>query len=79
MREVVVDAQDVEGRPDLLLVAVLTVALSPAFAHIVGYQLPDAGWLTCEERVEGPLQGWSRRHGYTFYVPASAERARTLG
>lgn len=32
----------------------------------------DAGWLTCEESIEGPLQGWGRRHGYTFLVPAAA-------
>lgn len=31
-----------------------------------------AGWITCEETVAGPRQGWARKHGYTFLVPTSA-------
>ena len=30
-----------------------------------------AGWITCEESVSGPLQGFARKHGYSFFVPAS--------
>lgn len=29
------------------------------------------GWITCEETVAGPSQGWGRRHGYTFLVPST--------
>jgi uncharacterized protein len=29
----------------------------------------DTGWLTCEEIVSGPAQGFEQPHGYTFYVP----------
>lgn len=35
----------------------------------------DAGWLTCEETIAGPLNGWERRHGYTFFVSAAANEA----
>lgn len=35
----------------------------------------DAGWLTCEETIDGPRAGWERRHGYTFFVPAAANEA----
>lgn len=35
----------------------------------------DAGWLTCEETTAGPREGWARRHGYTFLVPAVANEA----
>lgn len=38
-----------------------------------GLAYGDAGWLTCEETTAGPLDGWSRRHGYVFLVPARAE------
>ena len=41
-----------------------------------GLAYDDAGWLSCEESVQGPLQGWGRKHGYTFLVPADADAAR---
>jgi uncharacterized protein len=37
-----------------------------------GYAYRDAGWITCEETVEGPGQGWSQKHGYAFLVPRAA-------
>jgi secreted PhoX family phosphatase len=40
-----------------------------------GVAYRDAGWITCEETVAGPGQGWGRKHGYSFLVPTSAERA----
>ncbi len=36
-----------------------------------GVALHDAGWITCEESVSGPQQGFARKHGYPFFVPAS--------
>jgi secreted PhoX family phosphatase len=38
-----------------------------------GVAYRDAGWITCEETVAGPRQGWGRKHGYIFFVPTSAE------
>jgi hypothetical protein len=40
-----------------------------------GVAYRDAGWITSEETVAGPDQGWSKKHGYNFLVPTSAERA----
>jgi hypothetical protein len=37
-----------------------------------GIAYRNAGWLTSEETVAGPAQGWSRKHGYNFLVPAGA-------
>lgn len=37
-----------------------------------GLGFRDVGWITCEETTAGPNQGWSRKHGYNFLVPASA-------
>ncbi|GIJ48361.1 hypothetical protein Val02_52470 [Virgisporangium aliadipatigenens] len=31
-----------------------------------------AGWLTCEETVAGPADGYGRKHGYVFLVPIGA-------
>jgi secreted PhoX family phosphatase len=33
------------------------------------------GWITCEETVAGPNQGWAAPHGYCFLVPAEADAA----
>jgi secreted PhoX family phosphatase len=35
----------------------------------------NTGWITSEETVGGPLQGWGKKHGYNFYVPARANAA----
>lgn len=37
-----------------------------------GLAYNNVGWLTCEESVAGPNQGWAKKHGYTFLVPAAA-------
>jgi secreted PhoX family phosphatase len=36
----------------------------------IAYQ--DAGWLTSEETVAGPNQGWAKKHGYNFLVTVGA-------
>ncbi len=33
------------------------------------------GWITSEETVAGPNQGWGKKHGYNFFVPAWANSA----
>jgi secreted PhoX family phosphatase len=40
-----------------------------------GLAYHNAGWLSCEETVAGPRQGWEKKHGYTFLVPAAANAA----
>src|SRR5690606_1117411 len=37
-----------------------------------GVAYRDAGWITCEETIAGPDDGWGRKHGYIFLVPADA-------
>ncbi|MBA2296846.1 MAG: DUF839 domain-containing protein, partial [Actinobacteria bacterium] len=32
------------------------------------------GWITGEETVQGPAQGWARNHGYNYFVPLDRER-----
>jgi secreted PhoX family phosphatase len=34
-----------------------------------GIMLEDFGWVTCEETVAGPNEGWDEKHGYCFVVP----------
>jgi len=34
----------------------------------------NTGWLTSEESVAGPAQGWGSKHGYNFFVPVTANR-----
>ena len=31
------------------------------------------GWITGEETVQGPAQGWEREHGYNYFVPLDRE------
>jgi len=38
-----------------------------------GIFLRQLGWITSEETVAGPTQGWGRKHGYNFLVPTSAD------
>jgi uncharacterized protein len=40
-----------------------------------GVAYRDAGWITCEETTAGPAQGWGKKHGYIFLVPAGADSA----
>lgn len=42
-----------------------------------GIAYRDAGWITCEETVAGPLQGWAQKHGYAFLVTTEASTATT--
>jgi hypothetical protein len=39
-----------------------------------GIAYEHVGWLTSEETVAGPNQGWGRKHGYNFLVRTSADR-----
>jgi hypothetical protein len=32
----------------------------------------DSGWITCEETIAGPAQGWEQKHGYAFLLPGDA-------
>ena len=41
-----------------------------------GLAYRDAGWLTCEETLSGPPQGYGRYHGYIFFVGREWESAR---
>jgi secreted PhoX family phosphatase len=41
-----------------------------------GLAYHDAGWLSCEETLSGPPQGFGRYHGYTFFVGRDWDRAR---
>jgi hypothetical protein len=40
-----------------------------------GLAYQNAGWITSEETVSGPNQGFAKKHGYNFLVPASATGA----
>src|SRR5918994_7574675 len=46
--------------------SIVTCAGGIAYEHV--------GWLTSEETVAGPNQGWGRKHGYNFLVRTSADR-----
>ncbi len=35
----------------------------------------NSGWITSEESVAGPAQGWGEKHGYNFLVPVMAQSA----
>ena len=38
-----------------------------------GWSHRNSGWITCEETLVGPSEGFSKPHGYCFHVPASAD------
>lgn len=40
-----------------------------------GVMLGNAGWLTSEETVAGPSNGFAQKHGYNFIVPVGADAA----
>ena len=37
-----------------------------------GIAYRHAGWITCEETIDGPHNGYARKHGYAFFLPADA-------
>lgn len=39
----------------------------------IAYHGGRPGWITSEETVAGPRNGWAEKHGYNFFVPASAD------
>ena len=38
-----------------------------------GWSYRNAGWITCEETIYGIRNGFEKPHGYSFFVPASAD------
>lgn len=40
-----------------------------------GVAFEGAGWITCEESVDGPGEGFDETHGYCFLVPVDADEA----
>lgn len=38
-----------------------------------GVSYRERGWITSEETVAGPANGWERKHGYNFLVPVDAD------
>lgn len=48
------------------------ISLNGTIVNCAGGPTPWGSWLSCEESVGGPADGWDRRHGYIFEVPADA-------
>ncbi|MFN2315739.1 MAG: alkaline phosphatase PhoX [Gemmatimonadales bacterium] len=61
---------DADGTPRLVRDF---MSLNGTIVNCAGGPTPWGSWLTCEETVAGPAQGWGMPHGYIFEVPASAE------
>ena len=40
-----------------------------------GYAWQRRAWLSCEETTDGPKQGYAKKHGYVYALPAELERA----
>ena len=48
------------------------VSLGGTAVNCAGGPTPWGSWITCEESTVGPAQGYERKHGYCFEVPAAA-------
>ncbi|HSC69522.1 MAG TPA: alkaline phosphatase PhoX [Cellvibrio sp.] len=48
------------------------LSLAGTSRNCSGGATPWGSWLTCEETVYGPDQGFGKKHGFVFEVPASA-------
>lgn len=46
------------------------VVLAGTAANCAGGVTPRGSWLTCEEEISGPPQGYDHTHGWVFEVPA---------
>lgn len=53
------------------------ISLNGTIVNCAGGPTPWGSWLTCEESVAGPANGWSERHGYIFEVSAAADAEAT--
>ena len=49
------------------------VSLSGTFVNCAGGPTPWGSWITCEETVAGPKEGFEKTHGWAFEVPSAAE------
>ena len=53
------------------------VSLNGTIVNCAGGPTPWGSWLSCEESVDGRINGYGEEHGYVFEVPATAEGSVT--